>query len=710
MERAKKRLDHEYKSFPLDHIKVNFKKETVLEWHFLFIGQNSTPFEGGEYHGTLFFPENYPFSPPSIRFITPNGRFQTNERVCFSISDFHPENWKPAYTMSAFLQGVYDFMMSETTDTVGSLVMDEEEIRELAKKSREFNKSDDSYIEMFEDRNDGAIKCPLVTSTSFDPLMNMSLDKSQSDHSCTRNKVVARRLGIFPSVPVHKSVLDSRVDNQWDFASGPLTKVSLERSRSETSYTTDKMVTCRPKGYTVNSQTVKLQISESHVPNFSTAHRTSPMKHIVPCSPSPNSLIASRDNRPDRNTADYLLTPSDTNQTSTKQINSTNCPYHLAIKELWRKASDTRSINNSSFHHSKYSATDELPKDTISDFLTQKPLHHSSKTSTKRRLLDNTSCNSFMGKRVANHSGRFENGSVSNSDRVPNYLDGNKGRILTVPSDYLEESSLQMYHPHHSKTIDKCVAHPPMKSENSLVCNFDQVPHSSYGKKNDSTSDFPKQLESNVVVDSVSDLNSGQFLPLTTISNARPGKDYNLGREMDPFHSNLLHSDNLRKVFHSTPFKVPPKVHYEDPFAIKTNQTSSGYIPRDTVINTELHNFDISDYSIYNNSTPNLSVRKSFQNLPPYPPNSSIRGNSLEDLNGRKANDRPPSHPLYFSIRNRSPVSSSDITKTKQRTPSYLYNSPNSSRININVKRTNEGTPSRLPNSSSTKNHLLYKC
>ena len=60
---------------------------------------------------------------------------------------------------------------------------------------------------------------------------------------------------------------------------------------------------------------------------------------------------------------------------------------------IWRKASDTRSINNSSFHHSKYSATDELPKDTISDFLTQKPLHHSSKTSTKRRLLDNTSCN-----------------------------------------------------------------------------------------------------------------------------------------------------------------------------------------------------------------------------------------------------------------------------------------------------------------------------
>ena len=151
--RGTKRLHNEYKKFyqsPPENIQARIKESLILEWHFLFTGLNGTPFEGGEYHGMLMFSEDYPFSPPSIRFITPNGRFKTNERVCFELSDFHPECWKPAYTVSAVLQGVYSFMMSETTDTVGSLVMNEEEIRELAGKSKDFNFQDGS-VELFQD-------------------------------------------------------------------------------------------------------------------------------------------------------------------------------------------------------------------------------------------------------------------------------------------------------------------------------------------------------------------------------------------------------------------------------------------------------------------------------------------------------------------------------------------------------------------------------
>ena len=203
MTRTKRILEHEYESFvtsPLDYIKVNFEEGTYLEWHFLFIGQIGTPFEGGEYHGTLVFPDNYPFSPPSTRFITPNGRFQINERVCFSISDFHPENWKPAYTVSSFLQGVYSFMMTETSDTVGSLDMDEEEVRKLARLSKEFNKHDESYNKMFKEEIDETIESSLnilqmpktgdtpnslthdknrITSVASDSLKEFSSKKSQ---------------------------------------------------------------------------------------------------------------------------------------------------------------------------------------------------------------------------------------------------------------------------------------------------------------------------------------------------------------------------------------------------------------------------------------------------------------------------------------------------------------------------------------------------
>lgn len=50
-------------------------------------GPLGTPYEGGQYHGKLVFPAAYPFKPPSVLMLTPNGRFQPNTRICMSMSD-----------------------------------------------------------------------------------------------------------------------------------------------------------------------------------------------------------------------------------------------------------------------------------------------------------------------------------------------------------------------------------------------------------------------------------------------------------------------------------------------------------------------------------------------------------------------------------------------------------------------------------------------
>jgi len=50
------------------------------------------PYAGGQYHGKLIFPSDYPYKPPAIMMLTPNGRFNTNTRLCLSMSDFHPES------------------------------------------------------------------------------------------------------------------------------------------------------------------------------------------------------------------------------------------------------------------------------------------------------------------------------------------------------------------------------------------------------------------------------------------------------------------------------------------------------------------------------------------------------------------------------------------------------------------------------------------
>lgn len=76
---------------PVPYIRAEPLPWNILEWHYVIIGPENSPYYGGMYHGSLVFTQQYPFKPPSIYMRTPNGRFQTNRRLCLSISDYHPD-------------------------------------------------------------------------------------------------------------------------------------------------------------------------------------------------------------------------------------------------------------------------------------------------------------------------------------------------------------------------------------------------------------------------------------------------------------------------------------------------------------------------------------------------------------------------------------------------------------------------------------------
>lgn len=84
------------------------------------------------------FPPQYPFAPPAIRMHTPSGRFVPSERLCLSISDFHPKSFNPAWEVSTILIGLLSFMTSEEM-TMGSLSASDAERRVLAARSRWWN-------------------------------------------------------------------------------------------------------------------------------------------------------------------------------------------------------------------------------------------------------------------------------------------------------------------------------------------------------------------------------------------------------------------------------------------------------------------------------------------------------------------------------------------------------------------------------------------
>ena len=101
---------------PLDGIEVKPNESNIHEWHFLIRGAEKTPYHGGEYHGKLMFPSEYPHAPPSIYMFTPSGRFETGVRICTSMSDFHPESWVPSWSVSTIIMGIASFMVETASE------------------------------------------------------------------------------------------------------------------------------------------------------------------------------------------------------------------------------------------------------------------------------------------------------------------------------------------------------------------------------------------------------------------------------------------------------------------------------------------------------------------------------------------------------------------------------------------------------------------
>ncbi|CAI5729171.1 hypothetical protein KXD40_008543 [Peronospora effusa] len=150
---ATKRLRKEYLAMqrkPVDYIQAVPLETNILEWHYVITGTKDTPYEDGYYHGKLKFPPEYPMKPPSVLMMTPNGRFKTNQRLCLSMSDFHPETWNPMWSVSSILTGLYSFML-ENQATLGSISTTDAQKKKYAAASLETNCSNATFRKLFPD-------------------------------------------------------------------------------------------------------------------------------------------------------------------------------------------------------------------------------------------------------------------------------------------------------------------------------------------------------------------------------------------------------------------------------------------------------------------------------------------------------------------------------------------------------------------------------
>lgn len=151
---AYKRLNKEYKQIqanPPPYIIARPSESNLLDWHYVITGPPGTPYEGGQYHGRITFPSDYPFKPPRIKMSTPSGRFEINQRLCLSMSDFHEESWNPSWSVSTIVTGLLSFMTGDER-TTGSIVTSNQTKINLAGKSKEYNTySNPAFKEVFPD-------------------------------------------------------------------------------------------------------------------------------------------------------------------------------------------------------------------------------------------------------------------------------------------------------------------------------------------------------------------------------------------------------------------------------------------------------------------------------------------------------------------------------------------------------------------------------
>uniref|UniRef100_A0A0V0J7I3 Ubiquitin-conjugating enzyme E2 J1 n=2 Tax=Schistocephalus solidus TaxID=70667 RepID=A0A0V0J7I3_SCHSO len=113
-------------------------EDNLFEWHFTIRGQEDSDFAGGIYHGRIYFPTEYPLKPPNIILLTPNGRFETYRQICLSISGYHPETWRPSWSIRTVLLAIIGFMPTSGAGAIGALDMPSEERRKLAASSLNF--------------------------------------------------------------------------------------------------------------------------------------------------------------------------------------------------------------------------------------------------------------------------------------------------------------------------------------------------------------------------------------------------------------------------------------------------------------------------------------------------------------------------------------------------------------------------------------------
>lgn len=127
---------------PIPHVRVACdKSKDNLDWYCLITSLCEEHLIGGEYILHIKLSPRYPFEPPDFFFLTPNGRFKTQTKLCFSNSSHHKETWSPIWNLRTIIMGFLSIFLDKESKGIGHLENSREVIKDFASKSKKYNET-----------------------------------------------------------------------------------------------------------------------------------------------------------------------------------------------------------------------------------------------------------------------------------------------------------------------------------------------------------------------------------------------------------------------------------------------------------------------------------------------------------------------------------------------------------------------------------------
>jgi len=140
---------------PVEGFVVTASEEDLFSWNVAIFGPPGTIYEGGYFKAVVRFPSNYPYAPPSVRFLSKLWHPNVYENGDLCISILHPpvddphsgemacERWNPTQNVRTILMSVISLLNEPNTSSPANV-----DASVSFRRWKETNGVDDEYAKI----------------------------------------------------------------------------------------------------------------------------------------------------------------------------------------------------------------------------------------------------------------------------------------------------------------------------------------------------------------------------------------------------------------------------------------------------------------------------------------------------------------------------------------------------------------------------------